>query len=337
MIDTISYICDIPYDPVCIQDIHNLFADRKSSDGSSFKNGRTTNTQTWSWPLIGLRVWSKYPKTITKIECELPKILYGHNGKLIRDQSDHDRALMRLDRVLYFLSHHLEDQEETSADLPTVFKGHLCRVDLVWQFDYPVQTIRQVLQDAKHPRIHSRPDLYGNGNITFKGKNLKVSIYDKLKKRKNFTVATPTANNVCRIEFQIKSKQYVAERFNAESDMGLKEFTFDEAYQVYRELLLAFSNLVNTSSTLSTSLASFLAAEAVRDPYIVQRYVNQRKLCPTRVSDLKKEIMSVKLQKFDLNSLVPPHAPSPVVEAVDDAAEKKLARLIELHPELFPS
>lgn len=336
MIDTISYICDIPYDPVCIQDLHNLFADRKSSDGSSFKNGRTTNTQTWSWPLIGLRVWSKYPKTITKIECELPKILYGHNGKLIRDQSDHDRALMRLDRVLYFLSHHLEDQEETSADLPTVFKGHLCRVDLVWQFDYPVQTIRQVLQDAKHPRIHGQPDHYGNGNFTFNGKNMRISVYDKLEERKSFTVATPTANNVCRIEFQIKSKKYVAERFNADTTIGLKEFTFDEAYQVYRELLLAFTKLGNSSSTGITTIASFLAAEAVRDPYIVQRYVTHSQLHPTRASVLRKEVRAVKLQKFDLNSMVPPLAPPPEVQAVDDAAEKKLARLIELHPELFP-
>ena len=46
--------------------------------------------------------------------------------------------------------------------------------------------------------------------------------------------------------------------------------------------------------------------------------------------------MSVKLQNFDLNSLVPPHAPPPEVEAVDGAAEKDLAKLIQLHPELWP-
>lgn len=337
MIDTISYTCNIPFDPVCIEDLHNLFAVRNSSDGSNFKNGRTTNTQTWTWPLIGIRLWSTRPKTITKIECELPKLLYGHNGKLIRNQSDLDRALMRLDRVLYFLSHPLEDQESIVSDLPPVFKGHLCRVDLVWQFDHPVQTIREVLQDAKHPRIHGRPNLYGDQNITFNGKNLRVSIYDKLEERKAFRVATPTASNVCRIEFQIKSKKYVAERFNADTTIGLKEFTFDEAYQLYRELLLAFTKLGNSSSTGSTSIASFLAAEAVRDPWIVQRYINQMQLCPTRVSDLRREILDAKLQKFDLNSLVPPLAPPPEVEAVDDAAEKKLARLIELHPELFPS
>ena len=235
MIDTISYICDIPYTPVCIGELHNLFANRKSSNDSKFKNGCTTNTRTWSWPLIGLRLWSKYPNAITKIECELPKLLYGHNGRLIRNQSDLDRALMRLDRVLHFLSHPLEDQEAIGADLPPVFKGHICRVDVVWQFDYPVQTIREVLQDAKHPRIHGKPDLFGDGNITFNGKNMRISIYDKLEERKKFRVATTTASNVCRIEFQIKSKQYVAERFNADTVTGLKEFTFDEACQLYLE------------------------------------------------------------------------------------------------------
>jgi hypothetical protein len=59
-------------------------------------------------------------------------------------------------------------------------------------------------------------------------------------------------------------------------------------------------------------------------------------LHPTRASVLRKEIMSVKLQNFDLNSLVPPHAPPPEVEAVDGAAEKDLAKLIQLHPELWP-
>jgi len=238
--------------------------------------------------------------------------------------------------VLYFLSHSIEQQGGIISVLPPVDKGHICRIDVVWQFDHPVQTIREVLQDAKHPRIHGRPDLFGNGNITFKGKNLKISIYDKLKKGKTFKVATTMAHSVCRIEFQIKSKKYVAKRFNADTTMGLKKFTFDEAYQVYRELLLAFSNLGKSSSTDSTSIASFLAAEAVRDPYIVRRYVNHSQLHPTRASDLRKEIMSVKLQKFDLNSLVPPHAPPPEVEAVNDTAEKDLATLIELHPELWP-
>ena len=336
MIDTISYISAVPYDPVCVEELHNLFADRRSSDSSSIKNSRTTNTQTWSWPLIGLRLFSKYPNTITKIECELPKLLYGHNGRLIRSQSDLDRALMRLDRVLYFLSHPLADREAIGTDLPTAYKHHICRVDVVWQFDYPVQIIREVLSYAKHPRIHEQPDLYGNGNFTFNGKNMRISIYDKVAKRKNVTVAPSTAQSVCRIEFQIRSKKYVAERFNADTTMGLRSFTFDEAYQVYRDLLLAFSKLGSSSSTDSTTIASFLAAESARDPHIVQRYVNHMQLHPTRVSDLRKEIMCVKLQKFDLNSLVPPHAPPPEVEAVDDSAEKELARLIELHPELWP-
>ena len=336
MIDTISYICDIPFDPVCIEEIHNLFTVRKRSNDSKSKDGRTTDTKTWSWPLIGLRLWSKYPKAITKIECELPKLLYGHNGKLICNQSDLDRALMRMDRLLYFLSHPLEDQGAIVSDLPPVYKGHICRADLVWQFDHPVQTIREVLQDAKHPRIHGKPDLYGNGNITFKGKNMRVNIYDKLKKRKKFTVATTAANSVCRIEFQIRSKQYVAERFNADSDMGLKEFTFDEAYQVYRDLLLAFTKRGNSSSGGSTTIASFLATEAVRDPWIVGRYVNQMQLHPTRASVLRRDVKAVKLQKFNFNSLVPPHAPPTEVEAVNSAAEKNLARLIEFHPELWP-
>lgn len=341
MIDTLSWTCSIPYLPDRLVELQSLFPNRKSTNRSKTKGSCTTSTRHWSLPLIGIRLSSGTQNYITSIQCELPKLLYGHNGRLIRNAADLTVALRRLDSVLQFIADP-GIESIVKGESSTIDKGHISRIDLVWQYNHPVSTLRGVLHNARHPRIYGGPDLFGNGNIAFQGNRFTVTIYDKMKWEKPKTryknasgvcsITPSVGSEVSRIELKLESKGYVAKTFGVDPKVGLKSFPFDEAYRVYRDLVLEFTNLGNHSSTSTTSLASFFASEALRDRFILERYITHRQHHPSRASALRREAQSVVLRSFDLSSLVPSLQRLKVVEVVNPWAENELLKFMTNNP-----
>ena len=69
-----------------------------------------------------LRIGGVKGKGISWVEVELPVLLYGHNWKLIRNQSDMDEAIGRVDELV-------------SVVLLSGWRfGRILRADIVWQF-----------------------------------------------------------------------------------------------------------------------------------------------------------------------------------------------------------
>lgn len=328
MIDTITFNCSIPILPDSIEALQSLFKDHKSGSSKEAKGNRIIRTTKWSFSLLGLRLFSTEPGRLTKIECELPCLLWGHNGRLIQDQNAIDKALQVLRKILQFISPTDHKGEYSTIDL-----GHVCRIDLAWQYDRPVQDLKTLLQHAKHPRIQSPPDLYGNGNLSFNGKSLRISIYDKLKKEKDGRLSPTSAQNACRIECQIKSKKYIAERFGLNPDEGLRTLKFNDLYEVFRGLLLGFSQPRQLATVSTNGIVSFLAVEAQRDPEIIDRYIHQCGLSKRTASELKHKITDSKLSFFNLHELVPAGGPPPLVEVEHQNAEKKHHDFIREHGE----
>jgi len=54
-------------------------------------------------PLLGIRIFAR-EGIIVKVEAELPKLLYGHNGRLLATQAEVDAALQRLKAILQTFS-----------------------------------------------------------------------------------------------------------------------------------------------------------------------------------------------------------------------------------------
>lgn len=326
MIDTITFNCSIPIEPDRIEALQSLFKVRKSSSSIESKGNRIIRTSKWAFSLFGLRLFSTEPGRLTKIECELPSLLWGHNGRLIHDQNAIDKALQVLKKILQFMS-----PTDFNGEYSTIDLGHICRIDLTWKYDHAVQDLKNLLQHAKHPRIQSAPDLYGNGNLSFNGKSLRISIYDKLKKEKGGHLRPASAQNACRVECQIKSKKYIAERFGLNPDEGLRSLKFPDLYAVFRDLLLGFSHSRHLPTAATNGIDSFLAVEAQRDPEIIDRYVHQCRLSKRTASDLRHKVTVAKLKFFNLHQLVPTGGPPPLVEVVHQKAEKEYHDFIRQH------
>lgn len=326
MIDTITFNCSIPIIPDRIEALQSLLKDHKSGSSKETKGNRIIRTRKWSFSLLGLRLFSTEPGRLTKIECELPTLLWGHNGRLIHDQNAIDSALQVLRKILQFIS-----PTDCNGEYSTIDLGHVCRIDLAWQYDHAVQDLKNLLQHAKHPRIQSAPDLYGNGNLSFHGKSLRISIYDKLKKEKGGHLRPASAQNACRVECQIKSKKYIAERFGLNPDEGLRSLKFPDLYAVFRDLLLGFSHSRHLPTAATNGIDSFLAVEAQRDPEIIDRYVHQCRLSKRTASDLRHKVTVAKLKFFNLHQLVPTGGPPPLVEVVHQKAEKEYHDFIRQH------
>ncbi|MBE2283980.1 MAG: hypothetical protein IAE77_11030 [Prosthecobacter sp.] len=318
MIDTISINFPLPILllPERIEELQSLLPVHRSSSQVNVKPNRPQRTSQYSFPLFGLRLFTTSTLQLTKLEVEMPCMLYGHNSRLISSQLEIDKALSRLNSLLRFLS-----PAYSGDDAASIINGHICRLDLVWQFDVPLQLIRSSLQHAKHPKIQSPPDLYGKGGIVFKGRNLRFNAYAKLHKKRGGHLMPASAVDATRIEFQTKGKKFIAELFGVNSQDGLNTLQFTEAYQVYRSLLMAFTQVSPSVNASSSDIGSFLAMEAKRDAGIVDRYIKHRSLHKASSSRLRRQVTQAKLNVFKLVDLVPPPGPLAPVDVIHAKVE----------------
>lgn len=332
MIDTLSinFPLPIPLLSERIEELQSLLQVHKTSSRIDVKPNRPQRTSQYSFPLFGLRLFTTSTLQLSKLEVELPCMLYGHNGRLISNQHEIDKALSRLKSLLRFLSPHYYGDDAAS-----IINGHICRLDLVWQFDVPLQQIRGVLQYAKHPKILSPPDLYGNGSIVFKGRSLRINAYDKLRRKRGAHLMPSSAVDASRIEFQTKGKKFIAELFGVNPQVGLNTLQFADAYAVYRGLLMAFAQVPSSVVSSSSDIGSFLAMESKRDPGIVDRYIQHRAMHKASSSRLRRQITDAKLKVFNLTSLVPPNNPLPPVDVVHSKVESDFQTFLQQNKALL--
>lgn len=335
MIDTIQFTSTIPLQI----DLDQLtsFQQRfpKIQNGERFTSTSTYSyhTRIWTFPMIDVRLVSTRSSAITKIECDLPKLLYGHNGRLIHNQAELDEAIRRLVAILrhFVLPPLHSDGLEFPIDL-----GPISRLDLVWQYDLPVTTIRNVLQNAKVDVINKKPNIYEGRNIVFAGTNLGVKAYDKLKECGG-TLSPPSATNACRFEFKITGVERIAEHFGIKAGGGLTQLRFDQAYAVYRTLMGRINNITPSNSSSIGGIAGFLAAESLRDPWIIHRYIEYRGLHSSWASTLRQSVRgeTKKLQQFSLSSLTPPAQPPQAVDVICQKKEQEFQDFLLQNPDLF--
>lgn len=332
MIDTLSinYPLPIPLLPERIEELQSLLSVHKTSSRINVKPNRPQRTIQYSFPLFGLRLFTTSTLQLTKLEVELPCMLYGHNGRLISSQHEIARALSRLNSLLRFLS-----PSYYGDDAASITNGHICRLDLVWQFDVPLQLIRGSLQHARHPKILSPSDLYGNGSIVFKGRSLRINAYDKLRRKSGAHLMPSSAVDATRIEFQTKGKKYIADLFGVHPQDGLNTLQFADAYRVYSGLLLAFTQVADPKTASSSDIGSFLAMEAKRDDGIVNRYIQHRSLHKASSSRLRRQVTNAKLNVFKLVDLVPPQGPLAPVDVVHSKLEADFQTFLQQNKALL--
>jgi hypothetical protein len=107
---------------------------------------------------------------LTLAECSLPKLLFGHNGRLIEDQAQIEEALQKLFSVL-----------TTAAVMPPVKLWKVWRADMAYNFALPARAIIVGHSHLRVPGINSPPGTWGEQSVAWTGgqSRFAVKFYDK--------------------------------------------------------------------------------------------------------------------------------------------------------------
>ena len=151
--------------------------------------------------------------------ASLPRLLYGHNGRLIPNQPDLDAA-----RVLF------QAKTEEICDLPCS-SCHYTRIDLVWQFCCDVARYILAHRHARHPRLRCDPVHYEARSLALEGSDMRISFYDKTLER------FKRPGDILRVEVQLRGKRLREELGAGER---VTRLNFAECYAAYRRIMLGF-------------------------------------------------------------------------------------------------
>lgn len=133
----------------------------------------------------GARLWYDGIATF-RAEAELPKLLWGHNGRLITSQGE-------LDASLELLRSSLQKYVEFSS-------WQFVRVDLCWQFNTDAKAVILAHQWTCLPGIRKRPTVFDGGKqISWRGGRSRVV----LKMYQKSSSSTGESKTVLRVELTL--------------------------------------------------------------------------------------------------------------------------------------
>jgi len=232
--------------------------------------------------------------------ASLPRLLHGHNGKLIKNQAELDAAMEVLQ---------MKAGEICNASFAN---HHYTRVDLVLQFRGDTADFILAHRNARHPRIHRGSSFYEARSMAFKGSEMRIALYDKVLEQSHVN------GDVVRVEVQLKGR--ILKELLGGGDQVIK-LDFATCYRAYRDILLGF---VPSGISKVSGIAEFLAI-GERDGWssngIPAFDLYTRGMCRRQVNRIRGDMASCRPEvfKIDWSQLLPADAPPAVVETKEFA------------------
>lgn len=234
------------------------------------------------------------PSLLNTVEVSLPRVLHGHNGKLIQNQHDLDRALAKVYSLLRQIGRPRQER----------FKPY--RVSLAWHFAGNLNQFMGAFEQAKHKSIRTVARGYDNESMFWQGHDIRIRVYDKIRQM------TGRAGDVLRVEVQLRGrwlKKYLAH------DVGQVEvLRFADCYRAYREILLG---LTTPKPPAISSLANMFALAALdgfkaKDSAPFELWaVGKSK---EHVRRMNRQMAAVWRNHFNFSALLPVGEPPPSIE-----------------------
>jgi len=218
-----------------------------------------------------------------KAEAELPKLLWGHNSRLIVNQAELDASVERLRSIL--------SQNKIYASR----EAELVLIDLVWQFKARTDDVILAHQWQRFSGVRNLPSLLcGGKSIVWRGTRVGLKFYRK-------------ADGVLRVELRLAGEQ-LRKRLNAVAPLN-----FAELYRVYRTELLKLEPL-QLPEPRKHSTAEIIGAMPLE---IQNRAIlaYQQGRTARAVSGLKRDVTlaRIKMVGWNLRDLLPAENPPPAV------------------------
>lgn len=158
---------------------------------------------------------------IAWVEASLPKLLWGHNGRVIASRDELDQGLMKL-----------WEGTNTIATAPPLSEWTLKRADLVWQFEgLSAERIVDALSAFRLPSVASPPMHQAGRGITWRGAGSRFMLVCYCKSRK-----MRVEGDVLRIEVRLVGRELVRLR-------GADWRNFGELWRAYRNIVLCLPDV----------------------------------------------------------------------------------------------
>lgn len=164
------------------------------------------------------------------IQVSLPRVLWGHNGRLITTQQQLEHAITW---TIAIASQVIATTNSHSVPFPGYGPmSHFTRIDLVWQFlSHP--SILDQLENSEHPRIKKPHVVHRFETVTLPGTLFRICAYDKTKEMKLHN--KPGPERVHRLEVQLKKKA-LGENMWVTGE-GQTKLSIQWAHATYRKIL----------------------------------------------------------------------------------------------------
>ncbi len=232
--------------------------------------------------------------------ASLPRLLFGHNGRLIQNQAQIDAALDLMRAKAGELG-----SPPATADLRFV------RADLVWQFSIDPAQVVLAHRNSRHPRIRSNPIRYEDRSIVFAGRERRVSFYDKVLERFKHP------GNVLRVEVQLRGQVLKDQLGDGDA---VTHLDFNACYRVYREILLGFEPSPVPQVTKIAHLLAIGEKEGWQSNGVTSFQLYTAGESARTVRRLKRQMALLRPAIFQIHwrELLPEGGPPPAVEVGDE-------------------
>jgi len=166
----------------------------------------------------GVKCWvGASGEVLESVECSLPKLLFGHNGRVIESQSQIDRALAKLVEILSRI-----------ACMPDVTEWRVSRVDMVWNYNLPALALITAHAALRVPGFGLGANLFNGGQtVSWRAwrSQLILTFYNKSKQMH-------VPGSVLRAEISLRGNQ-LNRRLN-----GQNWSDFSVLYGMYRGIMV---------------------------------------------------------------------------------------------------
>ena len=239
------------------------------------------------------------PGDNARIEVSLPKLLFpGTNGRLIYTQAQLRRALAKSDALLRPIA--------IRGKKGRAFK----RVDLTWQIHGNVDDFIFAHRHQLHPvknRGPRRSTTYHGESILWKGRDCRITIYDKRRKDKG------RKGDLIRIEVRLRRdglRHYLGNAGNP--TRPITKLNLRRCYRVLREIMWRFQPKLIPRLRTKEDIEQWAAVEKwrVRGIPVVElllaRYTSEKR---RREAEVRVAAPLLKAHKVDWKSILPKRMP----------------------------
>jgi hypothetical protein len=187
---------------------------------------------------------------LTKVETELPALLFGHSGQLIGSQEELEQAVRMLRRVA---------GEATQQPISSDTDLELWWIDLVWHFRDPIDGWCSTWSTIGRAGGRQAPVVH-EGYCALPGKELSFACYDKirqLRKRKFVPCATAPCT---RLEMRLRGSK-LKSILGEGNEVLLDKLQWDDLYDAFRlqvrQLAHPAAGISNPAGRYRTEVALF--------------------------------------------------------------------------------